>query len=185
MSSVQNSRCQEVQAAWEKIRETFEWFPPQEEEKGADQVLHKFMEDLATSFTRYFSQQEVTERLALPEDYRCFLQFCSGGYWRRDGEYGLYLYGRGAGAATEFAADRPPNAGMWLEFGHWSDRHEIMLCCDRQLPLFGAVVDFNDDHPWLTSGDFNTRGTPEVYVEAANFLEYLQSLDEEEPDWEA
>jgi hypothetical protein len=47
------------------------------------------------------------------------------------------------------------------------------------------VVDFNDDHPWLTSGDFNTRGTPEVYVEAANFLEYLQSLDEEEPDWEA
>jgi len=35
---------------------------------------------------------------------------------------------------------------LWLAIAHWSDRHDLFLCCDRGDPRFGALCDSNDNH---------------------------------------
>jgi hypothetical protein len=82
MDSRQKSRWSEVQAAWEKIRDTFELLPSRGEEQARVPTLSEFAADLAALFTPYFGQQEVAERLVIPEEYHCFLTL-SQGTWRR------------------------------------------------------------------------------------------------------
>lgn len=178
---MQNTRCQEVQNTWEEIQKAFKLLPSGDKEEKPGQITRKFVMDLAALFTPYFGQHEVAERLAVPEDYLYFLTL-SKGTWRRGGDYGLYLYSADAVLADTsygcdcFAENRPQDAGMWITIGHWSDRHDIMLCCDCHLSLFGTIIDCNDDHPWMANGAFypqSVRGAPDF----AHFLDYLRSLE--------
>ena len=140
-------------------------------------MVSAFIRDLARLFTPYFGQQEVAEPLALPEDYRCFATHRQG-TWRGGDSDGLYLYGVQAVLAEtayecrSYAENRPPGAGMWIIFGQWSDRHDLMLCCDRQLPLFGSVIDFHDDHPWFVG---NLYRAPVAFPEP-DFADFLRAF---------
>lgn len=185
LNSMQNSRCQEIQMVWEKIRGAFELLPSRGPKEKSGQIASEFITGFTALFTPYLGRDEVAKRLALPEDYLCFLTL-NNNTWRQGGEYGLYLYGANAilgGTSYDpdlelYAEGRPQDAGMWIAIGHWSDRHDMMLCCDRKLPLFGAIIDCNDDHPWMADGSFypqSVRGEPDF----AHFLAYLQSLEED------
>ena len=37
---------------------------------------------------------------------------------------------------------------LWAHIGYWSDKHEWIICLDRQHRHFGWVIDAYDDHPF-------------------------------------
>ena len=59
-------------------------------------------------------------------------------------------------------------AGMWLQVGSWSDKHDIMVCCHTLGP-WDRVADWHDAHPWL-------NGEGLGYKETDTFLEWLEVL---------
>ena len=70
---------------------------------------------------------------------------------------------------TEVEEDEPPmDSGFWLSIGWWSDKHEYLLCCDRNHSHYGVVLDGHDSHPWLNGVEFGG-----CYPMAKSFLEWL------------
>ena len=66
--------------------------------------------------------------------------------------------------------DRPvARRRIWLEITHWSDRHDIFLCCDRDDRRFGALHDSNNNHFWRSPDSLDreaaslTRDLRELY----------------------
>ena len=58
------------------------------------------------------------------------------------------------------------NDTLWLKIGYWSDKHDWIVCLDKQHPWFGKAIDAYDDHPLWTE-NFCDDG---VYAGAENFL---------------
>jgi hypothetical protein len=125
---------------------------------------------------------DAADRVELPAQYARFLAL-AGGTWHHvhpdeteaDIPYHMHFYGAGGAlGATEIESDlhaeyRSAAASLWLVFGHWSDKHLLLLNCDRRDPAFGSVVDANDSHPWLDG---------RADVEADSFAGYLRHLRE-------
>jgi hypothetical protein len=181
MSGKRDSRCDAIQAVWIQVRESFELLSAVTSERP--QVINALTHELAEMFASSFGQREVAERFMIPDDYRCFLTL-SQGCRRRGDAYGLYLHDVDIILSNTrfyfelYAADRPSTSGMWIEIGHYSDRHDLFLCCDRHLPQFGMVVDGHDDAPWNPEGEMHRNvmaGYTGVWT-SKSFLDYLQSL---------
>jgi hypothetical protein len=96
---------------------------------------------------------------AFPEMLRAFLGLvgssrhspCSGG----SGVYGFNWHTpRHIAGETKFLNDLwwdeyEPEKGLWACVAHWSDKHDIWMCCQPGHPQFGALVDCHDGHPWV------------------------------------
>ncbi|HKD75241.1 MAG TPA: hypothetical protein VKB76_07085 [Ktedonobacterales bacterium] len=186
MDNAPTSLCGAVQEATERLKAWFEMTPWDQGSTSLESINHMTVA-LAAGFTAYFAPADVAERFVIPTDYLCFLQANNG--WREPGDgYGLYMHGTSLVISnTQYLCDvmaemRPATAGMWIEIGHYLDKHDLFLCCDRQLPYIGMVVDGHDDHPWIPDGYINSwvmEGNPTPYSSFfyASFLQYLHSIE--------
>jgi hypothetical protein len=169
----------EVELAWAALAADFA-LDRAEDASGA--ALDLLREGLVAAFAAA-GVADAADRVELPAQYGRFLAL-AGGTWHHvhpdetgaDIPYHMHFYGAGGAlSATEIESDlnaeyRDPDASLWLVFGHWSDKHLLLLNCDRRDPAFGAVVDVNDGHPWLGGGADD--------VEADSFAGYLRHLRE-------
>lgn len=128
---------------------------------------------LAAEMTAYFAEHAPDRTFALPDDYRRWLPHL-GRHTSRGGTYGFHWYTPsavvanttyGCGVFDDFPMER---RRIWLEIAHWSDKHDIFLCCDRDDPRFGALYDSHDNHFWLSPGALDR--------EAASMTRYLRKL---------
>jgi hypothetical protein len=60
---------------------------------------------------------------------------------------------------------------LWIRIGWWSDKHDWIMCCDQDHPMYGKVYDVWDDHPWL-SEKFTTYSEHKKFE---NFISYLST----------
>lgn len=128
-----------------------------------------FLADLQQLFCFYFPQQYITENFALPADFAQYLIESEGAWYQRDWAYIGSLsdvlsltadfmrtfdddFFERKQAKTPFSTDT-----MWLKIGEWSDKHDWIICVDKQNLKFGQVIDAYDDHPFLNE-DFLTNG---------------------------
>jgi len=176
------STVDDVDAAWAALAADFALDRP-EDASGA--ALETLRAGLVAAFTAA-GVADAADRVGLPAQYARFLTL-AGGTWHHvhpdetpaDIPYQMHFYGAGGAlSATEIESDlhvedRVPDASLWLIFGHWSDKHLLLLNCDRGDPGFGTVIDAHDDHPWL--GGAND-------VVADSFAGYLRHLRE---DWDS
>lgn len=129
------------------------------EEKN-DTSVDELLAQLKQFYLRYFEAEFIDERIALPEDYKQFLSEFQG-YFYSDkwaAFYGIdsvfeqtkdwyerwdfdYAERKDTGKLT---ADDT----LWLNFGYWSDKHEMVLCIDKTNRFFGKVIDTRG-HPLL------------------------------------
>lgn len=86
--------------------------------------------------------------------YRAFLEMNGGGQ-RRGDAYGTHLFAppEVVSATAEGCEENAWIEGsreLWVRVAHWSDRHDLFVCCDEAHELFGVALECNDGHPWMT-----------------------------------
>ena len=168
------SRKKQIIAAWKRIEPHFQPL----------QVVASDGDDGETSVTLIQAALRPffmtlwgmpNSQFEIPPDYRYFLSIASAG-WRCDKGLGFYfyppqivIYNTKAGYELSDDDEIPPEQNTWIELGHWSDKHDVFLCCDPLDPHFGTVVDCHDGHPWFSA---------EVCSPVApDFLSYLLHLN--------
>ena len=138
----------------------------------------EFLQRLRELYLRYFPAYWVEERLAVPQDYLQFLELLRGNLRQSDW---AFVGGRNSVLVmtqdflNTFSKDlysrreegKPISTDtLWLSVGYWADKHDWIICVDRQHPRYGQLIDANDDHPFLNE-DFLTDG------EFATFSDFL------------
>lgn len=155
-------------ATWMDVREHFSGRPTDDAAVTAEQV-----EAMAASMAAFFARTAPDRTFALPEDYRRWLPHL-GRYTNRGGTYGFTWYDpQTVVANTIYGCETFDNFPMerrriWLEIAHWSDKHDIFLCCDANSPQLGWLCDSHDDHFWLSPEN--------LHVEASSLSGYLRRL---------
>lgn len=155
--------------AWKQLRRQFRHYGDIPADFEA--AVLKLESDLRYFFSGLIGDS-VKQRFSIPDSYRDFLTLTGGG-WREINDYGLYLFSTDGAANSTiqsfnlFAHDLA-SPTLWLDIGHWGDKHDICLCCDLQAPEYGTVIDAHDDHP------LNNGGACRIIV--PDFLRYLQGL---------
>ena len=128
---------------------------------------------MVAEMTAYFVETAPDRIFTLPDDYRRWLPHL-GQHTSRGGTYGFHWYTPttvvmntlyGCGVFDNFPIEQ---RRIWLEIAHWSDKHDIFLCCDRDDPRFGALYDSHDNHFWLSPNA--------LAREASSLTRYLRSL---------
>lgn len=140
------------------------------------------IDQMAAELRDYFSKvyPDVDARFALPAEFLDYIALVPQTL-RRGDEYGFFLYGLGSVAGSTWidcnlwAEGHTADLSPWVSIGHWSDRHDFLVCCDPAAPgaLFGTVRECNDTHPWLNQETWNTWPT------IAAFLTWLCEDDDE------
>ncbi len=136
------------------------------------------VESLRSLFAAYYGAEDVARRLEIPDDYTVFMVEFGCGWHQPDG-LGRDIFSAAAVVKATaddfnlFVIDRdkdemPQDDGLWLCIGWFSDKHAILLCCDRSHPNYGQVIDYHDSHPWLNGVDMASR------LLANSFLEWLE-----------
>jgi hypothetical protein len=119
--------------------------------------LDAFRASLVEVLTRFQPADEVARRFALSPEYQAFVENVLDRNWS-DADDWLTVHAAEVVAfvteddAVYLGDGDPETAELWVAFGHWSDRHDLFVCCDRTSPRFGYVADFHDGHPWLGTG---------------------------------
>ena len=126
-----------------------------------------FERELIAIFSQYFAPEWIEEHFLIPQDFKDYLLSLKGYLYQRDWatladmegilaitKSGLSLW---KSDFEERKADGEPftTDTLWAHIGHWSDKHEWIICLDRQHRHFGWVIDAYDDHPFLNE-DFLT-----------------------------
>jgi hypothetical protein len=156
-----------IPVLWPRIAARFELVDP---EPTDDDAVAAFRAGIAECFTGLLGAAAVA-RIDLPPDYKRFLRIASG-TWRWGDAHGYHLYGPSRVVGDIGFANRtfdyavPAEETAWLVAAHWSDRHDVLLCCDRTDERFGTVEDHHDGHPW--TGDSHRRWP--------SFADYLRSV---------
>lgn len=131
------------------------------------------VEEMAEEMTAFFARTAPDRTFALPDDYRRWLPHL-GRHTSRGGTYGFHWYTPSTVTAnTTYGCDVHDDCPMelreiWLEIAHWSDKHDIFLCCDRDSPKLGWLYDSHDNHFWLSPGALDR--------EAISLTRYLRGL---------
>ncbi|MBD2683388.1 MULTISPECIES: SMI1/KNR4 family protein [Nostoc] len=136
-------------------------------------------QSLQTLFANHYGYESVAARFSVPKDYEVFMQLIGGGWkWPFSLEWVLFDAQTVTTATennfrlfvSEVEEDEPPmDSGFWLSIGCWSDKHEYLLCCDRNHSHYGVVLDGHDSHPWLNGVEFGG-----CYLMAKSFSEWLR-----------
>jgi hypothetical protein len=109
----------------------------------------------------YAQQLKQPVAFAFPEALKEFLGIvgpelnCVGSYGER--AYGFYWYDAAMIASDTIDLndlwwdeyEYQEAKGLWACIAHWSDKHDIWICCQPQHPQFGKIVDCHDGHPWV------------------------------------
>src|SRR5262249_41256245 len=122
----------------------------------------------------YIGEERTAQRFSVPVDYAAFM-VTVGGRESTDSDWVEVLDAPSVAIATENGCsifdnsrnESPEAEGIWMTIGYSGDKHPHLLCCDREHPLFGLVVEGEDNHPWF-SGFRSMTGL------SASFLGYLQ-----------
>jgi hypothetical protein len=129
-------------------------------------------------FVGCFGAATTHSRFMVPHDYATFMQIIGGGWkWPHRLDWYLFDAQRVVESTSydvelwlneehhEYALD---DSGLWLRIGSWSDKHDYLLCCDREHAYFGSIVNAHDTHPWAGEG---MLGCARV---ANSFLDWLK-----------
>ncbi len=68
------------------------------------------------------------------------------------------------------------NDVIWLAIGWWSDKHDLLICCDKSSVFYGKIYDVWDDHPWY-SEKFVIAEEFENIEAYANYLLDIKTLN--------
>lgn len=129
-------------------------------EETNDNSIGELTAQLKQFYLKYFEEEFIEDRFAFPADYEQFLIEFQG-YFYSEGWAGFY----GIDSVLEctkdwyqywdFDYEERKNNGklseddtLWLNFGYWSDKHEMVLCLDKKNRFFGNVIDTRA-HPFL------------------------------------
>lgn len=139
---------------------------------------------LAELFAGHLGPDEVASRFVIPADYARFMTRVGGGWawgseytpqslWTADtvvaetaDEFRKHVVERPTDARFVKNFPEPPDDGLWLGIGWFSDKHATLLCCDRRHADFGCVIDDHDGHPWLNGAGPN-------HVTGRTFVDWL------------
>jgi uncharacterized protein (TIGR02996 family) len=140
--------------------------------------------DVRRMFEGHLAECVSRERFTVPVDYALFTAITGAGL-RCPDEYGMTYFDALFGAeemaqqTVEFCelyaakhrgkGELLVGCGLWLFVGY-RDKHDLHLGCDLASPLFGAVVDQHDSHPWLSP----PHGPVPWEVMTRSFLDYLR-----------
>jgi hypothetical protein len=174
----------EVARAWEHLRPFARRVGPEASAEELSRSWVACVGQLANLFAARLGSDAVAARFSVPADYAGFMVAVGGG-WAWGSEYtpqtlwpAASVVEETAGAFREYVTERPmggwfadefpdpPDDGLWLGIGWYSDKHATLLCCDRRHPEYGCVIDHHDGHPWL-------NGTGSGSVEARSFAAWL------------
>jgi hypothetical protein len=122
--------------------------------------IQELIAELKAFYLNYFDENFIEDRIALPADYEQFLTEFQG-YFYKEGWaafYGIdtiverteawYKYWDFDYEDRKEAGELKADDTLWLNFGHWSDKHEMVLCVDKTSRYFGNVIDTRA-HPFL------------------------------------
>lgn len=136
-------------------------------------------------FSKYFAASYVESSFKLPNDYIEFIKSITS-YLSTGNYHTLYSIDEVVKGTKGFLIDgehyflkrKKSNSPittdvMWITIGWWSDKHDLILCCDCSSAYWGKIYDVWDDHPW--SGENFT--TAAVYD---NIEDYVSQLLENE-----
>lgn len=169
-----------VAAAWQRIRRDVVRVGPEPTAESLAPAWTACEARVRALFAGHYGPAVVERRFQVPADYALFMTRYGGG-WRWPGvpEQDLFsVAGVVAVTTRDFEAyvtnrqeeDAPQDDGLWLSIAHYSDKHDILLCCDRGHRFRGQVVDFHDSHPWLNGADVGSM------VLGRSFLAWLVAL---------
>jgi hypothetical protein len=138
------------------------------------------VDHVQSRFAAHYGAEVVAGRFEVPDDYATFMTRY-GGNWRWPEGLVQDLFSAAVAASVtarefeSFVTDRqeddgPQDDGLWLSIAHYSDKHDILLCCDRAHRYRGQVVDYHDSHPWLNGAEVGSM------VLGRSFLGWLQAL---------
>jgi hypothetical protein len=149
--------------AWQKARHRVVRLGPEPDMESLVAEWSACVARVQAVFAAHYGPVAVTTRFELPDDYATFM--CKyGGNWRWQDGLVQDLFSAADVAivtARDFEAfvtarqevDEPQDDGLWLSIAHYSDKHDILLCCDRLHRYRGRVVDYHDSHPWLNGAE--------------------------------
>lgn len=166
---------EELREVWNNLSPELEPVGPSLNPSALTQAWADCHAQLASTFAQYMGQKQAEARFSVPRDYVLFMTTIGGGWvWPLSLVYTLNR-AESVARVTQtmcelFADERQEGSGLWLTIGHWSDKHDHLLCCDRTDARFGHVVDAHDDHPWLDGTGANYF--PQL---GASFVDYLRS----------
>jgi hypothetical protein len=166
--------------AWQKIEPTAIKLDNQSNPNLLAANWFASIEKLRALFAGYYGSTAVASKFVIPHEYDEFMREFGCGWHQPQG------LGRDIFAATtmtdstaEFfhayvinpdGEERPEDDGLWLTIGWFSDKHAIVLCCDRAHSCYGRVIDFHDSHPWLNGIYYGSL------VLADSFGEWLERM---------
>lgn len=122
--------------------------------------IQELMIELKSFYSTYFDEKFIEDRIALPQDYEQFLIEFQGYFYSEGwaGFYGIddivertrdwYKYWDFDYKDRKEAGELKADDTLWLNFGYWSDKHEMVLCLDKTNRYFGNVIDTRG-HPFL------------------------------------
>lgn len=125
-----------------------------------DTSINTLLLELKTFYSKYFDSKFIEERMALPVDYEQFLMNFKGYLYSEQWAafYGIdslvertkdwYAYWDFDYEDRKVAGNLKEDDTLWLNFGYWSDKHEMVLCLDKNNRYFGQVIDTRG-HPFL------------------------------------
>jgi uncharacterized protein (TIGR02996 family) len=138
------------------------------------------------TFTQFVGERVVQDRFVVPVDYASFALHVGGLMCPEDdgwADFDVYfdeffspnavaertdshcrVHAEFVRTGGDFAA-----CGLWLFIG-FRDKHHFHLCCDRESPLFGTLVDMHDSHPWICP----PHGPVPWEVEFRCFIDFLR-----------
>lgn len=162
-----------------KVRKNFHRRKDEDAIKNSQSSVSQMEYRLQDHFRTYVANRQ---RVSLPDNYARFLQVLDGYYYegqlREDPNHQYYPYCfhwydidevvENTKYLNELSSgDYREDLGLWILIAHYSDRHDIYLCCDTEHPDYGAVMDCHDSHPWYDCDA----------IESTSFLDYLRTLE--------
>ncbi|BBM82310.1 SMI1/KNR4 family protein [Candidatus Uabimicrobium amorphum] len=161
-----------------KVRKHFHSLKDENTTKNSQSDVMQMEYRLKNHFEEFAKNRN---RVRLPHNYARFLQVLDGYYYegepREDPNNQYYPYCfhwydldevvENTKYLNELSrGDYREDLGLWILIAHYSDKHDMYLCCDTEHPDYGAVMDCHDSHPWYDV---------EV-IESSSFFDYLQSF---------
>jgi hypothetical protein len=132
-----------------------------------------FVENGRAALASEFGAERVAARFQVPDDFAAFMQLY-GQAWECIAEPSALLFNPTGEMYTDSIAHiiRLRDDGFWTVFGFCADEggRTLSICCDREHPLFGAVVvGYGHGRPYRDGVP-----SPKCRVAARSFLDYLQ-----------
>lgn len=107
------------------------------------------VENIKTIYKDYFDEKYIENNFKLTDNMKSYLNNIDGLLFQ--GDWIIINSKSDIIKCTKYFAKRGRYENykkMYLHLGHWSDKHDLVFCCDESSEKFGLIIDVCDFHPW-------------------------------------